>query len=52
MEANHPEVKPKLVVTTGTAGAIGSDIKVGDVIIGPFLSSRNLLSIWKIETPF
>jgi nucleoside phosphorylase len=28
------EVKPKLVVTTGTAGAIGSDIKVGDVIIG------------------
>lgn len=28
------EVKPKLVITTGTAGAIGSNIKVGDVIIG------------------
>jgi nucleoside phosphorylase len=28
------EVKPKLVVTTGTAGGVGSDIKVGDVIIG------------------
>lgn len=28
------EVKPKLVVTTGTAGGIGSDLKVGDIIIG------------------
>jgi nucleoside phosphorylase len=28
------EVKPKLVVTTGTAGGIGSDLKVGDVVIG------------------
>jgi hypothetical protein len=28
------EVKRALVVTTGTAGGIGSDLKVGDVIIG------------------
>jgi nucleoside phosphorylase len=28
------EVKPKLVITTGTGGGIGSDIKLGDVVIG------------------
>ncbi len=28
------EVKPKLVITTGTAGGIGQDLKVGDVVIG------------------
>ena len=27
------EVQPKLVVTTGTGGGIGSDVKLGDVII-------------------
>src|SRR5262245_1099974 len=28
------EVKPKLVITTGTGGGIGSAIKLGDVVIG------------------
>lgn len=28
------EVKPKLLITTGTGGGIGSDIKLGDVVIG------------------
>lgn len=29
------EVKPKLVLTTGTAGGIGKDFEVGDVIVNP-----------------
>jgi nucleoside phosphorylase len=28
------EVKPKLVITTGTGGGIGKDVKLGDVVIG------------------
>jgi nucleoside phosphorylase len=28
------EVKPKVVITTGTGGGIGSDIRLGDVIVG------------------
>ncbi|WP_202947319.1 phosphorylase family protein [Zavarzinella formosa] len=29
------EVKPKLVLTTGTAGGIGPDCEVGDVVVSP-----------------
>jgi hypothetical protein len=29
------EVKPKLVITTGTAGGIGSAIELGDVVVAP-----------------
>lgn len=29
------EVRPKLVITTGTAGGIGPDAQVGDVIVSP-----------------
>ena len=28
------ETRPKLVITTGTGGGIGSDVKLGDVLIG------------------
>jgi hypothetical protein len=31
------EVKPKLVITTGTAGGIGKDFEVGDVIVSPIV---------------
>jgi hypothetical protein len=30
------EVRPNLVITTGTAGGIGKDFEVGDVIVSPF----------------
>lgn len=29
------DVQPKLVITTGTAGGIGADVEVGDVIVSP-----------------
>jgi len=29
------EVRPKLVITTGTAGGIGADVEVGDVVVSP-----------------
>ena len=29
------EVKPKLVLTTGTAGAIGANVELGDVVVAP-----------------
>jgi nucleoside phosphorylase len=29
------EVRPKLVITTGTAGGIGRDFEVGDVVVSP-----------------
>lgn len=29
------EVRPKLVLTTGTAGGIGKDFEVGDVVVSP-----------------
>lgn len=29
------DVRPKLVITTGTAGGIGTDVQVGDVIVSP-----------------
>ena len=31
------EVKPKLVITTGTAGGIGKQFEVGDVIVSPIV---------------
>ena len=31
------EVQPKLVITTGTAGGIGPDCEVGDVIVSPIV---------------
>lgn len=31
------EVKPKLVITTGTAGGIGKRLEVGDVIVSPIV---------------
>jgi len=31
------EVKPKLVITTGTAGGIGKECEVGDVIVSPIV---------------
>jgi nucleoside phosphorylase len=31
------DVQPKLVLTTGTAGGIGPDVEVGDVVISPVL---------------
>ena len=31
------EVRPKLVITTGTAGGIGKDSEVGDVVVSPIV---------------
>ncbi|MEP6933921.1 MAG: hypothetical protein ABI988_08295 [Nitrospirota bacterium] len=31
------DVRPKLVITTGTAGGIGTDLQVGDVVVSPVL---------------
>ena len=31
------EVQPKLVITTGTAGGIGKQFEVGDVIVSPIV---------------
>jgi nucleoside phosphorylase len=31
------EVKPKLVITTGTAGGIGKNFEVGDVVVSPIV---------------
>src|SRR5947208_11843430 len=31
------EVQPKLVITTGTAGGIGKDCQVGDVVVSPIV---------------
>ena len=31
------EVKPKLVITTGTAGGIGTECEVGDVVVSPIV---------------
>jgi hypothetical protein len=32
------DVEPKLVLTTGTAGGIGSDCEVGDVVVSPIVT--------------
>jgi hypothetical protein len=44
------EVQPKLVLTTGTAGGIGTSVEVGDVIVSPFVrfDSQN----WLKKAPF
>ena len=31
------EVRPKLVITTGTAGGIGKQFEVGDVVVSPLV---------------
>jgi nucleoside phosphorylase len=44
------EVKPKLVITTGTAGGIGTQCEVGDVVVSPIVrfDSQN----WLKKAPF
>jgi hypothetical protein len=32
------EVRPRLVITTGTAGGIGTDCEVGDVVVSPIVT--------------
>jgi hypothetical protein len=44
------EVRPKLVITTGTAGGIGKDFEVGDVVVSPIVRF-DCLSKFKSE-PF
>jgi nucleoside phosphorylase len=44
------EVQPRLVLTTGTAGGIGKEFEVGDVVVSPVVrfDSRN----WLKKAPF
>jgi hypothetical protein len=44
------EVKPKLVITTGTAGGIGKQCEVGDVIVSPIVRFDCLK--WLKSEPF
>lgn len=44
------EVKPKLVITTGTAGGIGPECEVGDVIVSPIVRFDCLK--WLKNEPF
>jgi hypothetical protein len=44
------EVKPKLVITTGTAGGIGKQFEVGDVIVSPIV--RFDCKKWLKSAPF
>ena len=44
------EVQPKLVITTGTAGGIGKDCEVGDVIVSPIVRFDCLK--WLKSEPF
>ena len=44
------EVQPKLVITTGTAGGIGKQFEVGDVVVSPIVRF-DCLSKFKLE-PF
>jgi nucleoside phosphorylase len=44
------EVRPKLVLTTGTAGGIGKDCEVGDVIVSPVVRFDS--QSWLKKTPF
>ena len=44
------EVNPKLVITTGTAGGIGKDCEVGDVIVSPIVRFDCLK--WLKSEPF
>ena len=44
------EVRPTLVITTGTAGGIGSDGEVGDVIVSPIVRFDGIK--WLKSAPF
>jgi nucleoside phosphorylase len=44
------EVRPKLVLTTGTAGGIGKDCEVGDVIVSPVVRFDS--TSWLKKAPF
>jgi hypothetical protein len=44
------EVQPKLVLTTGTAGGIGTSVEVGDVIVSPFVRFDS--EKWLKKAPF
>ena len=44
------EVSPKLVLTTGTAGGIGTDCEVGDVVVNPIV--RYDATKWLKKAPF
>jgi hypothetical protein len=44
------EVQPQLVITTGTAGGIGKDCEVGDVVVSPIVSFDCLK--WLKSEPF
>ena len=48
------EVHPKLVITTGTAGGIGTDCEVGDVVVSPIVrfDGTHWLKSLRITTPF
>jgi nucleoside phosphorylase len=43
-------VRPKLVLTTGTAGGIGKDFEVGDVVVSPVVRFDS--TSWLKKTPF
>ena len=44
------EVQPKLVITTGTAGGIGAQCEVGDVVVSPVV--RFDCTNWLLGQPF
>jgi hypothetical protein len=44
------EVRPKLVITTGTAGGIGKQCEVGDVVVSPIVRFESLK--WLKNAPF
>jgi Phosphorylase superfamily len=44
------EVQPRLVITTGTAGGIGKQVEVGDVVVSPNVSFD--CQKWLKSTPF
>jgi hypothetical protein len=44
------EVQPKVVLTTGTAGGIGKDCEVGDVVVSPVVRFDS--RAWLKSTPF
>jgi hypothetical protein len=44
------EVQPKLVITTGTAGGIGTQVEVGDVVVSPMVRFDS--EKWLKKAPF
>jgi nucleoside phosphorylase len=50
LEADHREVQPQLVLTTGTAGGIGKQFEVGDVVVSPVV--RFDTQNWLKTAPF